>query len=146
MALQRGLNFLDIEAFDHVADLHVFVVLERHAALEAVLDFADFVLEAAQRLQRALVDDHVVAQQADLGATLDHAVRDHAAGDVAGLGDAEDLAHLACLALFRGRAGRVYNAVDDTDGVEEYMLLCRMLFIQTVEDVGNKSILFIYIL
>jgi len=27
---------------------------------------------------------------------------------------AEDLARLACLALFRGRAGRVYNAVDDT--------------------------------
>jgi nucleoside-diphosphate-sugar epimerase len=27
---------------------------------------------------------------------------------------AEDLAHLACLALFRGRAGRVYNAVDDS--------------------------------
>jgi len=27
---------------------------------------------------------------------------------------ADDLARLACLALFRGRAGRVYNAVDDT--------------------------------
>jgi hypothetical protein len=35
---------------------------------------------------------------------------------------------------------------DDTDGVEEYMLLCRMLFIRIVEDMGNKSILFIYIL
>jgi hypothetical protein len=38
------------------------------------------------------------------------------------------------------------DAGDDTDGVEEYMLLCRMLFIRIVEDVGNKSILFIYIL
>lgn len=28
---------------------------------------------------------------------------------------ADDLARLACVALFRGRPGRVYNAVDDTD-------------------------------
>lgn len=28
---------------------------------------------------------------------------------------ADDLARLACLALFRGRPGRVYNAVDDSD-------------------------------
>lgn len=28
---------------------------------------------------------------------------------------ADDLARLACLALFRGRSARVYNAVDDTD-------------------------------
>ena len=60
-----------------------------------MLDFADFVLEAAQRLQRALVDDHAVAQQSNLGAALDHAVGDHAAGDVAGLGDLEDLANLS---------------------------------------------------
>ena len=92
--LRGSPDFLDVEALDHVADLDVVVVLERHAALEAVLDLADLVLEALQRLQRAFVDHHVVAQQADLGAALDHAFRDHAAGDVAGLGDAEDLADL----------------------------------------------------
>src|SRR4030095_15171617 len=93
-ALEWRLDFLDVEAFDHVADLDVVVVLERHAALEAVLHFADFVLVALERLQRALVDHHVVAQQADLGAALDHAFGDHAAGHVADLGDAEDLADL----------------------------------------------------
>src|SRR5215470_16750761 len=58
--LQRRLDFLDVEALDDVADLDVVVVLERHAALEAVLHLADLVLEAAQGLQRAFVDHHVV--------------------------------------------------------------------------------------
>src|SRR6267154_4487807 len=93
-SLEGRLDFLDVEAFDHVADLDVVVVVERHAALEAVLDFADLVLVALQRLQRAFVDHHVVAQQADLGAALDHAFGDHAAGDVADLGHAEDFANL----------------------------------------------------
>src|SRR4030095_9379931 len=49
--LEGRLDFLDVEAFDHVADLDVVVVLERHAALKAVLHFADFVVVALERLQ-----------------------------------------------------------------------------------------------
>src|SRR5437899_7878570 len=63
-SLEGRPDFLDVEAFDHVADLDVVVILERHATLEAVLHLADLVLEATQRLQRAFVDHHVVAKQA----------------------------------------------------------------------------------
>ncbi|MDX5364416.1 MAG: NAD-dependent epimerase/dehydratase family protein [Pseudazoarcus pumilus] len=42
---------------------------------------------------------------------------------------AEDLARMACLALFRGRAGRVYNAVDQTDmKMGEYFELAARTF------------------
>jgi hypothetical protein len=49
--LQRALDFLDFEAFDHVADLNVLIVLERHAALGAGAHFRHFVLEALERGQ-----------------------------------------------------------------------------------------------
>src|SRR5262245_37766515 len=93
-ALQRRTHLLDIEALDLVAGADVLVVLEGHAALEAGVDLAHLVLEALECLQRALVDHRVVAQQADLGAALDHAFGDHAARDVADLGDLEDLPDL----------------------------------------------------
>jgi len=56
---------------------------------------------AAERLPRARLErgDPVLCADEDVHTNHIHA---------------EDLAHLACLALFRGRAGRVYNAVDDT--------------------------------
>lgn len=42
---------------------------------------------------------------------------------------AEDLARMACLALFRGRAGRVYNAVDRSDmTMGEYFELAADMF------------------
>lgn len=42
---------------------------------------------------------------------------------------AEDLARMACLALFRGRAGRVYNAVDQSDmKMGEYFELAAGMF------------------
>ena len=64
------------------------------AALEALRDLADVVLEAAQRAELALVDLDRVADQADLRVALDRAVGDHAAGDRADLRDGEGLAHL----------------------------------------------------
>ena len=59
------------------------------------LHFAHVVLEALERIELAVVDDHVVAQQAHLRAALDHAFEHHTAGDRADLGDLEDLAHFA---------------------------------------------------
>ena len=59
-----------------------------------MLDLAHLVLEALESLERAFVDDHVVAQQSHFGAALDHAFGNHAAGDAADLGDTEDLADL----------------------------------------------------
>src|SRR5689334_8687787 len=85
-------DFFDLETLDLIAALDVVVVLERHTAFEPFLDLAHFVLEALQRLQRTFVDHHVVAQQAHPGAALDHAFGDHAAGDLADLGDLEDFA------------------------------------------------------
>src|SRR5712671_3068061 len=61
--LQGAGDFLDLEALDHVADLDVLIILEGHAAFVAFAHLADLVLEAFQRLQGALVNDDVVAQQ-----------------------------------------------------------------------------------
>src|SRR3954471_4684850 len=92
---RRG-DALHGEHLDDVADLQIVVALEADAALEARLDLGHVVLEAAQRAQLALVDHHVVAQQARLrlARALDDAVGDHAAGDGAELRRLEDLPHL----------------------------------------------------
>src|SRR3546814_3408010 len=68
--LELAGDLFDLVALDLVADLDVGVVLEGHAALVAVLHFAHLVLEAPERLQGAVVDDDVVAQQADLRSAL----------------------------------------------------------------------------
>ena len=46
---QRAADLLDVIAFDDVADPHVLVVLERHAAFLAGLDDSDLVLEPLER-------------------------------------------------------------------------------------------------
>src|SRR6516225_9164611 len=100
---ERGLghhsrDLLDLERLDHVADLHVLVAVEADAALEALLDLGDVVLEAPQRADLAFVDDAVVAQQAELGAAWDDAFGDVAAGDDAELRNLEGVAHLGAAA------------------------------------------------
>src|SRR5205085_4688759 len=90
--LQRAGNLLDLEALDHIANLDVLVVLEGHAAFVALADLADLVLEPLQRLQAALMDHDIVAQQPHFGAPPDDSLSDHAAGDFAGSGDVEHLA------------------------------------------------------
>ena len=59
------------------------VVLERHAAFLAGDDLARIVLEALELRQLALVHNHVVANEPDIGAALDDAVGNPAASDVA---------------------------------------------------------------
>src|SRR6185312_3010144 len=51
--LKRPRHHLDAEALDDIADAHVLVVLEGHAAFLAARHFGHFVLEALQGLQRA---------------------------------------------------------------------------------------------
>src|ERR1700693_1092847 len=122
-ALQGAGYLLDFKALDYVADLNVLIVLEGHAAFVAVANLADLVLEPLQRLQAALVNHDVVAQQPNLGAAPNHALRDHAAGDLADPGDVEHLADRGIpekpLAQGRGQHARqriphiVDHVVDD---------------------------------
>src|SRR6478735_3081931 len=88
---EAALDLFDAVALDHVARAHVLVVLEGHAAFLAGDDFLCIVLEALELPQLALVDDDVVADQADIGAALDRAVGNAATGDLADLRDVEDL-------------------------------------------------------
>ena len=62
-----------------------------NAALEALGDFANVVLEAAQRLDLAVEHDRRVANDAHLGVARDLAARDVAADDRSDLADLEDL-------------------------------------------------------
>src|SRR5512141_2700589 len=82
------------ETLDLVAGADVVVLHDADAALGAGAHFAHVVLEAPQRVELALVDDHVVAQHAHGVAALDEALRDEAAGYRAALARAEHLAHL----------------------------------------------------
>ena len=84
-------------ALDHVADAHVLIGLERHAAFLAGEDFARVILEALELRELAFVDHHIVTDESDVGATLHLAVGDPATGHLADLGDAEDLQNL-CIA------------------------------------------------
>src|SRR5664279_1042266 len=90
-ALQRPRDFLDAVTFDDIAGAHVLVFFEGHTAFLARRHFAHFVLEPLQGLQGALVHDDVIADQAHAGTALDNAIRNPTAGDLADLGDVEDL-------------------------------------------------------
>src|SRR5256885_14040946 len=72
----------------------VLEVAQHDAALEPGRDLAHVVVEAAQRLDLAGVDDGPVAHEPDLGAAADRAVGDIGAGDDADARRAEQLAHL----------------------------------------------------
>ena len=50
--LQGSLPDLDLVRLDHVADLDVVVAGDLHAALEALADLADVVLEPLEDVQR----------------------------------------------------------------------------------------------
>src|SRR5580700_9025808 len=84
--LQRALDLLDGIALDDVPDPHVVVVLERHAAFLPGLHLSDFVLEALERRQLALMNDHTVADEADVRAALHDAIGHAATRHQANLG------------------------------------------------------------
>src|ERR1700676_1168436 len=87
--LQTALDRLHAITLDDVADTHVAVILERHAAFLAGLHFLYFILEALERRQLAFMHDDIVANQADIGAAFHGPVGNPAAGDLADLGNIE---------------------------------------------------------
>src|SRR5262249_6238250 len=99
-AWPRGIVFLNSEgalhrlhpvAFDHIADPHILVILERHTAFLAGDHLLDIILKALELRQLALVNHHVVADEAHVGAPLDRSLGDSATGDLAHFGDIENL-------------------------------------------------------
>ncbi len=88
---QGACHFDDVEAFQLVA-FHNFIEAFNHqTALKAHTDFFNIVFVAFQRRQLAGMDDHVVADEADMGIAFDHAVGNHTACNVADLGNGDDL-------------------------------------------------------
>src|SRR5438270_11096481 len=80
---------------DDVAYVDVVVGAEGQTALEAVADLGGVFLEPLERGDGEVFRHHrPVAQQPGLGVTPDETRPDDAAGDVADLGRAEDLADL----------------------------------------------------
>src|SRR5918993_824084 len=78
---ELALDLLRVVDLDHVALLHIRVVLEDYAALEPGGDLAHVLRSAPQRLDRPVVDDRAVADKAGPGAARDAALGDVAAGD-----------------------------------------------------------------
>ena len=78
--VERGaLDLARLEDLEDVAFAQVVESLEQDAALEALGDLTDVVLEAAQRGDRRLVDARAVAEEAHVRAASHEAARDHAA-------------------------------------------------------------------
>src|SRR5690348_15209099 len=90
----RGAQFLDIEAFQNVADLHIVKISYSRTALIAGAHFAGVIFEALQRTELGGVNDGSVANDADLGITLKNPVENVAARHGASTFDAEGVAHL----------------------------------------------------
>ena len=106
--------------FNDIADLDVVVLFEAQAALVALRDFLDGVLEALERGEVTLVDDDAVAHDTHVARALDLAVGDIAACDGA---DGRDLVGLANfgvaddgLAELR-REHTLHSGLDLVDGV-----------------------------
>src|ERR671910_2249416 len=134
---ELALDLLRVVDLDHVALLHVGVVLEDDAALEPGGDLAHVLRSAPERLDRPVVDDRAVADQARLGAARDAALGDVAAGDRADARGAEDGADLdgpdalldllGCEHALHGVAELVDRAVDDRVGPDLNALAVRDL-------------------
>src|SRR3984893_16327846 len=91
---QRALDLLHGIAFDDIANPHVLVILERHAAFLPGLHFLYLVLEALQGRELAFMHHDIVADEPHMGAALNRAVGDPAARDLAHLGNREDFQDL----------------------------------------------------
>ena len=92
--LFRALDLFDDVALDGVAHLEVLVAADADAALVALLDRFDIVLEATQAGDLALEDDCAVANDANLVVAMELAVGDVAARNRTNLGNLEGFANL----------------------------------------------------
>src|SRR5262245_19627932 len=95
--LQGSLHLLDAEGLDNVADLDVVVAGNFQAALEALADLGDIVLDAFERVQagtavRRWVNHDAFANEPDLGVAANDALSHEAAGHRADATDLEGLA------------------------------------------------------
>src|SRR5258708_14049645 len=88
---ERALHRLNAVTLDHVAAPHILVILKRHTAFLAGYHFSGIILEALELRQLALVNHHIVADEAHIGAALDCSLGDAAAGNLAHFGDIENL-------------------------------------------------------
>src|SRR5690606_25691298 len=88
---ERSGDLFDPVALDHVANLDVVEVGNVQAALEALADLADIVLEALETAELPLVHLDAVADDANLPTPLDLAVGDHAPSNGTHPGHLEDL-------------------------------------------------------
>src|SRR5262249_32794874 len=82
----------DRVTFDGIADLKFAVAFDTDTAFHAGADFVDLVLEAAQRLHDAFVNDVLAPAHAHFAAH-DASAADHAAGDRRALGQLKNLPH-----------------------------------------------------
>src|SRR5439155_13344635 len=92
--LQGPRHFHNFVHFELVALFDVVESLDRQSAFEPRLDLAHVVLEALERIELAIVDDDIVAQDPDLRTAPDKAFEHVAAGD------RPDLRYLVYLAHF----------------------------------------------
>ena len=81
--IQRTRHFPNLKTLDHIAFLQIGIIFKTHAAFKVFAHFAHFFFEALPRLQRALVNHHIVTQQAHLTTALDGAFGDHTTGHLA---------------------------------------------------------------
>src|ERR1700754_2167472 len=98
-------DFARLEDLEHVALLDIVVAVEEDAALEALRDLADVVLEPLQLRDRRRVDHGAVADHANARIAADDPVGDHAARDRAEARDAEERPHLRLADRLLGRDG-----------------------------------------
>src|SRR5262249_28919251 len=91
---RRPLDLARLEDLEHVPFLHVVEAVEEDAALEALGNLADVVLEPLELSDRRRVDHGAVTDDPDARITTHDAVGDHAACDRAEPGDAEEGTYL----------------------------------------------------
>src|SRR5437763_16194001 len=89
-ALQPALRRLHPLALNNVADLHILVMLARHAAFLSGHYLARIVLEGLELGKLSLVHDDAVADETHIGSPLDYSVGNAAARNITDLGDLEN--------------------------------------------------------
>src|SRR5208282_4973684 len=128
-------DFLDVEAFQNVADLYVVEIGDSQAALETSAHFAGVVLKSLQRIQSRGVNQRAVAHHADLRVALHDAVQDVTACNGSGALDAEGVAHFGAAQIgfldhrleqpFHRLLNFVGNFVNDVVGADVHLFLLR---------------------
>src|SRR5205807_6205492 len=87
-------DLLDHIRFNLIADFDVIEVLEPDTTLESFADFGCIVLKATKRSDIAFPTDDAISNQTRARIAANNSVDDHATGDRANSGDAEDFAHI----------------------------------------------------